>query len=55
MVEIKDQILWGISEEIIRRNFYKEGVYQYAIMNHPAILKAKYLLTNTSDYYKILK
>ena len=55
LVEIKDQILWGISEEIIRRNFYKEGVYQYAIMNHPAILKAKYLLTNTSDYYKILK
>ena len=55
LMEIKGQILWGISEEIIRRNFYKEGVYQYAIMNHPAIQKAKFLLTNTSDYYNILK
>lgn len=55
LLEIKEQVLWGISEEIIRRAFYKEGVYQYALLNHPAIQKAKFLLINTSDYYNILK
>ncbi len=53
--QIKEQILWGISEEIIRRSFFKEGVYQYALLKHPSVQKAKQILTNLSDYYEVLK
>ena len=52
---VKDRILWGISEEIIQREFYREGVYQYALTKHPTIQKGKSILTNLSDYYKVLK
>lgn len=55
IIAIKERIVWGISEEIIQREFYKEGKYQYALIQHPIIHKAKHILTNLSDYYEVLK
>ena len=49
--EIKKLLL----DEIIKRYQYKEGLYQYYIKNNPEIAKANSLLSNPSEYKKILQ
>ncbi|MDI1254686.1 MAG: S41 family peptidase [Flavobacterium sp.] len=49
--EIKNLLI----DEIIKRYQYKEGLYQYYTKNNSEIKKAVTLLSNTSDYNKILK
>lgn len=49
--EIKNLIV----DEIIKRYQYKEGLYQYYIKNNSEIKKAESLLSNTSEYNKILR
>ena len=49
--EIKKLLL----DEIIKRYQYKEGLYQYYIKNNPEIAKANALLSNPSEYKKILQ
>jgi len=44
-----------ITDEIIKRYQYKEGLYQYYIKNNAEIKKSEALLANTSEYNKILK
>jgi hypothetical protein len=48
--EIKELIL----DEIIRRYQYKEGLYQYYTKNNSEIKKAAALLSNPTEYNKIL-
>ena len=51
----KPEIVSLLTDEIIKRYFYKEGLYQYYTDNNPEIDKAKSLLNNPSEYSKILK
>lgn len=51
----KPEIVSLLSDEIIKRYFYKEGLYEYYTSNNPEINKAKSILNNPSEYSKILK
>jgi carboxyl-terminal processing protease len=51
----EERIMWQLSEEIIKRNFYKEGVYQYSLLKNNAIQKAKSVLEDSQGYYSLLK
>ena len=44
-----------ITDEIIKRYFYKEGLYDYYVINNPEIEEAKNILNSTNRYSKILK
>lgn len=50
----KAQIEQQLTDEIIKRYFYEEGYYEYAIKHNPDILKAENVLNDTSQYDKIL-
>ena len=45
----------NLEDEIVKRYFYREGLYQYYLKNDDAILAAKSLLADTSEYKGILK
>jgi len=51
----KAEIMSLISEEIIKRYFYKEGLYKYYVKKNPEILKAKEILQDKTQYQNILK
>ncbi len=51
----KPEIVSLLTDEIIKRYFYKEGLYEYYTVNNPEILKAKSILNNPSEYSIILK
>lgn len=51
----KDEILSKLTEEIVKRYYYEEGVYQQKAVFDATILEAVSLLNNTSEYNKILK
>lgn len=53
--QTKETIMWHLSEEIVRRNFYNEGVYQYSLLKNTAIQEAKSILKDSSKYYSLLK
>lgn len=53
--EKKPEIVSLLTDEIIKRYFYKEGLYEYYTVSNPEILKAKSILNNPSEYSKILK
>ncbi|WP_029036388.1 S41 family peptidase [Salinimicrobium xinjiangense] len=55
LVSKKAEIKSLLSEEIIKRYFYKEGLYEYYTKNNPEIIKAKEVLNNQNEYKKILK
>ena len=44
-----------IEDEIVKRYFYRDGLYQYYLLNDEAILEATNLLKNTNEYLEILK
>lgn len=44
-----------LEDEIVKRYFYREGLYEYYLKNDDAILAATELLGNTSKYEGILK
>ena len=49
------QLKKNLEDEIIKRYFYREGLYDYYLNNDEAILAATELLGNTSKYENILK
>jgi carboxyl-terminal processing protease len=49
-----EEIINELSEEIIKRYYYAEGVYQQKAIFDPVILKAVYILNNEKDYHKII-
>jgi len=50
----KPEIVSLLTDEIIKRYFYKEGLYEYYTESNPEIMQAKSLLNNPSEYSKIL-
>jgi carboxyl-terminal processing protease len=51
----KEKIMNHLSEEIVKNIFYKEGLYQFSLVNNKGIQSAKSLLENPKEYYSILK
>lgn len=51
----KTEITSLLSDEIIKRYFYKEGLYEYYAHNNPEIKKAKDILNDPVQYNKILQ
>ncbi|NQX76681.1 S41 family peptidase [Gilvibacter sp.] len=50
-VEIKSLL----EQEILKRYFYREGLYEYQVVNNPEILEALAVLNDPQRYAKILK
>ncbi|MAM30779.1 MAG: peptidase S41 [Flavobacteriaceae bacterium] len=55
IVAKKAEIKSLLTDEILKRYFYKEGLYDYQVVNNPEILAGIDVLTNESKYNKILK
>ena len=51
----KAEIKSLLSDEILKRYFYREGMYQYHLNNNPEILEAVSVLNDNNRYQKILK
>ncbi len=51
----KDEIINKLTEEIVKRYYYSEGVYQQKAIFDKTILKAAILLNNPEEYDAILK
>ena len=51
----KEEIVNLLSDEILKRYFYRDGMYKYHLSYSPEILEAVSVLNNTSRYQKILK
>lgn len=55
LVEKKVEIMSLLSDEILKRYFYREGLYDYQVINNPEILEAVNVLNYQKKYQKILK
>ena len=53
--EKRPEIASLLTDEIIKRYFYKEGLYDHYVIHNPEILKAQEILGNPSEYNKILE
>ena len=51
----KAQIMALITDEIIKQNFYSEGLYEYYTINNPEIKKATEILNNPTAYRNYLR
>ena len=51
----KPEIISLLKDEIIKRYFYKEGLYEYYTVNNPEIAKARDILNSENKYAEILK
>jgi len=51
----KAEITTLLTDEIIKRYFYQEGLYKHYILENPEITEAQAILNNTSRYSEILK
>lgn len=51
----KENISWKLSEEIIKRNFYREGMYKYSLLKNKTILEAQSILNDSNRYHSLLK
>jgi carboxyl-terminal processing protease len=51
----KEKIMNHLSEEIVKNIFYKEGLYQFSLVNNKGIQTAKSLLKDPKEYYSLLK
>jgi carboxyl-terminal processing protease len=51
----KPEISSLLTDEIIKRYFYQEGLYNYYLKNNPEILEAKQVLNDPGKYAEILK
>lgn len=54
MLQQKEQIMKQLSEEIIKRYFYAEGIYTYDIQHSEEIKTAQSILNNLNQYNAIL-
>ncbi len=55
LVAKKAEIKSLLSDEILKRYFYREGLYDYQVKNNPEILEAISVLKDSNRYEKILK
>jgi len=51
----KSEIVTLITDEIIKRYFYRDGLYNYYVKNNPEIAKGKEILANKNAYEKLLR
>lgn len=51
----KHEIVSLLTDEIIKRYFYKEGLYDYYVNHNPEITRAKSILNDNSRYTEILR
>ncbi len=51
----KNEIVSQLTDEIIKRYFYKEGLYNYYVKNNSEVKKAQEILNNKGKYLEILK
>lgn len=51
----QSEIQKNLEDEIVKRYFYRDGLYQYYLKNDDAILAATELLKNTGKYNNVLK
>ncbi len=51
----KTEIVNLLTDEIIKRYFYREGLYNYYVTHNPEIEKSKEILGSTKKYEQILK
>jgi len=51
----KEEIIERLTEEIIKRYYYREGVFQQKLAFDPVVVQAKELLYNERKYAKLLK
>ena len=52
---MQPQIKSKLEDEIVKRYFYREGLYDYYLNNDEAITSATELLANENEYFNILK
>lgn len=55
IVDKKVEVISLLTDEILKRYFYREGLYNYQIENNPEILEAVSVLNDEARYRKILK
>ena len=55
LVEKKVEIITLLSDEILKRYFYREGMYNYHLKYSPEIMEAVSVLNDEKKYSKILK
>jgi carboxyl-terminal processing protease len=55
LISKKAEIKSLLSDEILKRYFYKEGLYDYQVVHNPEILKAVSVLHDLKKYERILK
>ena len=55
LISKKAEIKSLISDEILKRYFYKQGLYDYQVENNPEILAAVSVLNDSKKYSRILK
>jgi len=53
--QFKDDILAALENEIIKRYFYREGMYSYLLSTNAEIFKAQKIITDIQTYQTILK
>ncbi len=51
----KKEIVNLLTDEIIKRYFYREGLYDYYVTHNPEVAKSREILNNTKKYAEILK
>ncbi len=51
----KSEIVTLLTDEIIKRYFYREGLYSYYVTHNPEIAKSQEILNNKNTYENILK
>jgi carboxyl-terminal processing protease len=51
----KTEISNLLADEIVKRYFYREGLYKHYVLQNPEILRAKEILNNKQAYTEILK
>lgn len=51
----KAEIVNLLTDEIIKRYFYREGLYNYYVEHNPEVAKSKEILNDLNKYQKILK
>ncbi|AVI50588.1 peptidase S41 [Pukyongia salina] len=55
LVDKKAEIKSLLSDEILKRFFYRDGLYNYQVKHNPEILEAIAVLKDTNKYNRILK
>ena len=54
LISKKAEVMSLLSDEILKRYFYRNGLYNYQVINNPEILEAVSILKNTKRYRNIL-